>query len=152
VPPTPTATWIPAPTATPMPTSTPSPTPLPPTATPTSQPQTHEPTACAPLTDVRDLTTHTRSYLGKKIVFEGIVVSLFDTGQPAYMGDADPKPYMTQMQVAVEAPDGTYEGVIVGANIDTTGVAQNATVRVCGTVVDTASFTDIQGGARTQPL
>jgi hypothetical protein len=153
--PTPTATPIPTPTATPVPTLTPSPTPTPtpppPTMTPTAQPTTG-PGACTPLSDVRDLAVRTRNYLGKKIAFDGVVLTLFDTGQPVLLGDNDPKEYAAQMQVIVPAPDGSSETVMVGVNADTAGIFVNSTVHVCGTVVDTASGENALGGTITQPL
>jgi hypothetical protein len=103
--------------------------------------------------DVRELAARTGKMIGEKVSVTGEVVALFDTGEKAYLGDNDPKPYSAQLQIAVEAPDGiTVEGIIVGYNGDTTGIFKGTTVSVYGTVVDTQSFVGNLGGEITQPL
>ena len=104
------------------------------------------------LNDIRELVVRTGQMTGEKVSFQGEVVALFDTGEKAYLGDSDPEGYSAQLQIAVLSPDGIYEGIIVGFNGDTAGIFKGSIITVYGTVVDTQSFVDMQGGYITQPL
>ena len=72
---------------------------------------------------------------GDKPAFGGQMAAIFDDGEGASLGDADPAHDDAQLQVAVPAADGSVEGVIVH-----------------GTAVDTQSFVANVGGEITQPL
>lgn len=123
--------------------------------TPTPTPSAEEIKAqYAPLADVRELAIRPGGMMGQKIFFYGTIqkIQVASSGKVVVLGDSDPKPYTSLMQVEVAAPDGSTEWVFVGFYGDTTGMFEGSYVLVYATVVDTQTFQNGFGGTVTQPL
>ena len=107
-----------------------------------------------PLADVRDLAIRPWTMYGQKIVFSGTILSIHVASPGEYfpLGDSDPQPFNSAIQVTVVAPDGSTEVVFVGYNGDTSGMYEDSYVTVYGVPIDTQSFTNTLGGGVTQPL
>ena len=104
------------------------------------------------LTDVRELVSRTGKMVGTKVVIQGEVVAIFDTGEASYLAIPTRKNIQLKFRVFVATPDGSVEGIMIGYNGDTTGIYKGSVISVYGTVVDTMSFVGADGGAITQPL
>jgi endonuclease YncB( thermonuclease family) len=104
--------------------------------------------------DIRDVSVRPGTYLDKKIMFSGSVLSI-NVARPGYgyeMGDSNPDFYSTSMQVTVAAIDGSTEVINIGYNGDTAGFFEGSYVTVYGRVVDTDTFSNLYGGTVSLPL
>jgi hypothetical protein len=112
------------------------PTPAPPAPTPTPSLTDEYP----PIADVRELAIGRGFEVGDKLSVSGPVQTIFVDGNFA------------QMQLAVAAPDGSNQWVVVVYEGDTTGIFEGSYVTAYGVYADTTCFTNALGGEVCQPL
>jgi len=104
--------------------------------------------------DIRELAIRPGSLVGERIAFSGTVLTIkvAAPGQAFTLGDAEPRRYVSFLQINVPTLDGTTETVFVGYDGDTAGVFEGSYVSVYATVVGTETFDNALGGAISQPL
>ena len=93
-----------------------------------------------PVVDVRELAIGRGFSEGDKLSVSGTVQTIFVEGD------------LAQIQIAVGAPDGTLEWVIVFFQGDSSGVFEGSWITVYGIYSGTECFTNALGGEVCQPL
>ncbi len=123
------------------------------TAVATPAPMTEEWKAAYPrIEDAREIATRPWSRIGEQLSFRGTIawIEVARPGETVEMGDEGEFAYAAEIGVAVETPMG-YEYLIVGYDLDTTGMFPGTIVRVYGELVDAESSEDY-GAAYLLPV